>query len=224
MLFRDELKETMEALSLMQQLENALKADGARGNSLSDMIKSYETYDSDDFDEPYEYRAYKRSLLHGRYNPLRWVAHERNQVMHQSGYLINNFTKFKYTLKDAIKYIKKGRKNRFTFESTLLSLLSFIPYAIPFGIIIFLFGERLFTSDANPLFIIFGTLIAIGLSVRFGELLASLLELFYTIFDLIQKIATRHKLIFFGFIFSYILWNKDTQTLSELFNRLKDLL
>ncbi len=224
MLFRDELKETMEALRLTQELENALKADGARGNSLSDMIKSYERYDSDDFDEAYEYRAYKRGLLHGRYNPLRWVAHERNQVMHQSGYLINNFTKFKYTLRDAIKYIKKGRKNSLTFESLLLSFFTLIPYFIPFGVVAYLFGGKLFMGDANPFLLIFGTIVAIALSLRFGELLAKLFELFYTIFDFIQKIATRHKLIFFALIFSYILWNKDLQMLSEIFNQLKDLL
>jgi len=224
MLFRDELKETMQALRLTQELENALKADGASGNSLSDMIKSYEILDSDDFDEAYEYRAYKRSLLHGRYNRLRWVAHERNQVMHQSRYLINNFTKFKYTLKDAIKYIKKGGESSLTFESLLLSFFSFIPYAIPFGIIISIFGEKLFLGDANPIVMIVGTIVTIALSVRFGELLALLFEIFYTIFNFIQKIATQHKIIFFGFIFSYILWNKDVQMLSEIFSRLRDFL
>ena len=98
MLFRNEVRELEEVLSLTKELEKALKRDGASGFSLSDKIKSYEDksgYDMDDDDDAYQYRQYKRTLLGGYYNQLRWVAHERNQIMHQPNYFIAEFIKFK---------------------------------------------------------------------------------------------------------------------------------
>lgn len=223
MFFRDELKETMVALKLTQELEIALKQEGARGNSLSDMIKSYEHYNQGDFNEPHEYRAYKRSLLHGRYNPLRWIAHERNQVMHQSRYLISNYTKFKYTIKDAIKYIKNGRTAKMTYESTVLRIFKVLPYIVPVLFLLYAFRDKFFATDANPLLILVGSVIALGVAIRFGELLASILELLYDTYDFLQNIATNHKILFFGLVLSYLLWGKEISSFAPLLQHIKEL-
>ena len=222
MFFRDELKETMQALKLTKELEVALKKDGARGNSLSDLVKSYERRDIDDFYEDYEYRAYKRELLGGRYNPLRWVAHERNQLMHQSGYLIENFLKFKYTIKDAIKYLRKKKKGGLSVESFLLKLINATPYIIAFAIPLFLFKDKIL-AGGNPVIYIIFAIIGLGLIIRLGELFANLLELFFTIYNFLQNMASNHKIAFYTLLLSILLWREDASIVTQIFTQLKEL-
>jgi len=143
MFSRNALKELTIALELTKKLEDALIKDGAKGNSLSDKIKSYQEYDEAEYIEEfkdvylldgeecdeettrnleYEFRNYKRSLLGGLYNDLRWVAHERNQLMHHVDYQINDFGKFQSTIKKAIFYFKH-QKVPLSFVEILLSLI-----------------------------------------------------------------------------------------------------
>lgn len=222
MFFRDELKETMQALKLTKELEEALKKDGARGNSLSDLVKSYERKSIDDFYEDYEYRAYKRELLGGRYNPLRWVAHERNQLMHQSGYLIENFLKFKYTIQDAIKYLRKKKKNGLSVESFLLKLINATPYIIAFAIPLFLFKDKIL-DGGNPIVYIIFTIIGLGLIIRLGELFANLLELFFTIYNFLQNMASNYKIAFYTLLLSILLWREDKSIITQMLTQLKEL-
>ena len=221
MFFRNELTETMNTLKLTQELENALKSNGAKGNSISDMVKSYQILDKEDFDEDYEFRAYKRELLDGRYNGLRWIAHERNQIMHQNKYLISNYTMFKYKIKDAIKYIKSGCSDIFTYESFILGLFKAVPYLVPIIFIIFAFKDKLVFEKINILTIIIG-FVFLGLAIRFGELISVITNIFYDIYNFIQKIATNNKILFYTLILSYLLWDKDSSYLYLLMEKTQE--
>lgn len=109
--FRSQLSELRIALYLTRQIESLLDALGAEGKSLSDKVKSFDdsdgTYDEDDREERFRYREYKRSLIGGYYNDLRWIAHERNMLMHKNDYFINDFKKFKLSCHEIILYLKK---------------------------------------------------------------------------------------------------------------------
>lgn len=125
MLFRNDLKELMISLMLTKYLEVELEKQGALGNSLSDKIKSYEILTEKDFTDAYNFREYKRKLLNGYYNDLRWASHERNQIMHKDNYYISNFTKFKRVLSKPVKYFEnKDTKN---FFGTVKQLYVFFP-------------------------------------------------------------------------------------------------
>lgn len=217
MFFRDELKETMETLKLTRELELSLKKNFAHGNSLSDMIKSYEYINKNEFEEEYEFRAYKRSLLDGRYNPLRWVAHERNQVMHKSDYLIGNYLKFKYTIKDASEYFNSGRIKKITKEYLLLSFFKYIPYFAPLLALILFNGDKISLEKFNFSFsgILIGTIVTIfvlAFFIRIGEILSVILDIFYNIYNTLQFIATKKKFIFLLLILSYFFGIKTYRT------------
>ncbi|MDY0123766.1 hypothetical protein [Sulfurimonas sp.] len=220
MLFRDELKETMEVLKLTKELEDELKRVGARGASLSDKIKSFEVYSQEDFDEDYEYREYKRGLLGGRYNRLRWVAHERNQAMHQNKYLINQYLKFKYTIKDAIKYL--NGKN-ITLESLVLDYFPVLPFLIISSYLLFNVFNNFASGKTNV--ILSGLLIIFGLALTFqlAALVTVVMQLLYSIYDFIQNFITTYKIGFVLFCLAFAFMGRDLSYLTILLDRAKCL-
>ena len=223
MFFRDELKETMETLYLTKQLEDVLKQNGARGTSLSDKIKSYQKKEEYDFDESWEFRAYKRGLLDGRYNPLRWVAHERNQVMHQKNYLISEYAKFKYTIKDSIKYFQSRMRNTVTLESFILGFFKFFPYLFVFGWVAFVFKDRILTHDINWVVFAIVAVFGFGILMQVGEIVSNILKIAYQLFNTLQTLFTQQKLLVVLLVLSYIFWGKDISYVEVLLERLKEL-
>ncbi len=223
MLFRDGKKELLESLYYTHQLEKELQRDGARGVSLSDKIKSYQTLQEGDFDEGYEFRAYKRSLLDGRYNALRWVAHERNQMMHQKGYLIPKYAKFKLTIKDGIKYLKNNKLGG-GWEGVVLALLKALPYIVAIAIVGYLLMQLslfkdLTWSDMTLWKIagaIFAVVIALGLAVRAGEILAGLSEIGIEVFDFFVRFVTKNRVFVLVMIAVFLFWNYEFTMLETL--------
>jgi len=148
-------KQLAEAIFLFSRIENLLRQHGGKGESFSDLVKSFnkrlhheeklkahkqyadsigykfyydngEYYIKDQYDYEYgiddelekyerskqewkEYIEYKRQLIGGFYNNLRTIGHERNQLMHQSGYQIKNFARFKKSCYQVIDYLEKGK-------------------------------------------------------------------------------------------------------------------
>lgn len=223
MLFRDELKETMETLYLTKQLEDALKQNGACGTSLSDKIKYYQKKEEYDFDESWEFRAYKRGLLDGRYNPLRWVAHERNQVMHQNNYLISEYAKFKYTIKDAIKYFQSNMKDTLTFESFVLVFFKVFPYLFVFGYVLWAFKDKIFTHDVNWLVFGIAVIFGFGILMQLGEIFSNILKIIYQLFNILQNLLTQQKILIVLLVLSYVFWGKDFSYVEVLTERFKEL-
>ena len=230
MLFRDERKELVESLRYTHELEKALHRDGARGVSLSDKIKWYQKFDESDFDEGYKFRAYKRSLLDGRYNPLRWVAHERNQMMHRKQYLIPMYLKFKLTIREGIKYLSNGHTGG-SWESWLLMLVNVLPYLFAFGVTGYiLFILALFPKFSWSEFSLWkvvgmgvGMIIALGLVLRVGEVLGALGELGVNILDSLQRFVTKNKLLVGVMITGYLFWHYDFTTLQTLKEHLLEI-
>lgn len=231
MLFRDEKKELVESLRYTHELEKALHRDGAQGVSLSDKIKWYQKLDESDFDEGYEFRAYKRSLLDGRYNPLRWVAHERNQMMHQKGYLIPMYPKFKLTLREGIKYLNNGHAGG-SWESWLLVLVKVLPYLVAFGVAGYILSkldlfQKFSWSELSPWKVVgmgVGAIVALGLVLRVGEVLGGLGELGADLFDSLQRFVTKNKLFVSVMIAGYLFWHYDFATLQMLKEHLLEIL
>jgi hypothetical protein len=149
-------KQLAEAIYLFSRIENLLREHGGKGESFSDLVKSFnkkihreeklkakkqkadkigykfyysdgeyhikEQYEDDydiydeffDYEESktqwQEYIEYKRELIGGFYNNLRTIGHERNQLMHQAGYNIPNFSRFKKACYQVIDYLEEGKK------------------------------------------------------------------------------------------------------------------
>lgn len=223
MFFRDGKKELLESLYYTHKLEKELQRDGARGTSLSDKIKSYQTLQEEDFDEGYEFRAYKRSLLDGRYNALRWVAHERNQMMHQKGYLIPMYAKFKLTIKDGIKYLKNNKLSG-GWEGAVLLLLKALPYIAAIVVVGYiLMGLSLFKnltwSDITfwkIAGVVFVVVIAFGLAVRAGEVLAGLSEIGIELFDFFVRFVTKNRVFVLVMIAGFLFWHYEFTMLETL--------
>lgn len=223
MLFRDGKKELLESLCYTHKLEKELQRDGARGVSLSDKIKSYQTLQEEDFNEGYEFRAYKRSLLDGRYNALRWVAHERNQMMHQKGYLIPKYAKFKLTIKDGIKYLKNNKLGG-GWEGVVLALLKALPYIVAIAVVGYLFMQlslfKDFTWNDMTLWkiagAIFAVVIALGFAVRAGEILAGLSEIGIEVFDFFVRFVTKNRVFVLVMIAGFLFWNYEFTMLETL--------
>jgi len=238
MLFRNEMTELMSSLYLTHSLEVELDRDGARGNSLSDKVKSYEAkakkqfdrrdlydeyLDEEDFEDyesykSYAYRAHKRELLGGRYNSLRWVAHERNQLMHQSAYLVSEFTKFKYTLKSAIEYLKGST---FAFNSYVVTLFKMIPYLIILGFWAYFIAKM--DIEKWWLIAIIGA-VTFGIALQVGEILENIMKMFYSLYGAVQVLATRYTILFSALLFSYLFWGQDISYIEVLIHRLKEVL
>lgn len=214
MLFRNKHKELMTTLFLTKELEDSLDKYGARGVSLSDKIKSFDKYANKDFyddtDEDsvaYAYREYKRNLIGGYYNSLRWVAHERNQIMHQDNYYITNYFKFKFILIDSIDLLNNGGVNTFSLRrfvfSSIKSLFDYLPFIIVLGIIIYMFRDSVFDIEADLKASIFYIVMALVLIVYFTQLLSDILGiltsimnfLFLLIFKL-QILITKNYVLF----------------------------
>jgi len=169
------MKETAlaEALCLFNRIEDLMRKKGAKGESFSDMVKSFNSvkndarlqacrdftkdvgymfyYDQEDgtynlkhdyIDDEEEieqsYRKYFKvdsdeyldaeeiyedckldirnyynsadNALDGFYKNLKFIGHERNQLLHIYGYKIENFRKFKRACKQVIKYLETGKK------------------------------------------------------------------------------------------------------------------
>jgi len=244
MFFRNQFKELIVALDLTKSLEDALIKDGATGSSLSDKIKSYQEYDEeeyieafgeegDDIDElSYAFREYKRSLLGGLYNDLRWVAHERNQVMHFPNYLIEDFAAFKRVSQDAIAYFGgQGYKKRFLAQiSYFLKILLII--AIVATVVYFewsFFGKYLQNIPTEVMQDIhskdwiglamraFLSFVIIALAFQLIALAVEILNLLLQLFSLLVLFMLRYWYIIIVAVLSALLWNKDPSYLHELY-------
>ncbi len=233
MIFRNEYKELMNALYLTKTLEDELDKNNAKGISLSDKVKSFETKTEENFwdeydnynDVSYQYRKYKRNLLGGNYNNLRWVAHERNQLMHQNGYFISNYKRFKHTLKNSIDYFKNGQTNSFNLRNFLITVGSSITFLIPFGVLTLIFKDKL-SDNGSIIFIIFGIAIALQLGKLFSDLFKSLIEIISSVitgFGVVQIELTKNKKFIFLALLIIFLWNKDLNDLMVLLEHLEQL-
>lgn len=250
MLSRNRLKELIIALDLTKQLEDELIKDGAQGNSLSDKIKSYQQYDEDEFikmhkdeldnveDEEelkYQFRVYKRSLLDGRYNDLRWVAHERNQMMHFADYEIKDFSKFQSVTKDAISYFQNSVQKS-TFLSQLINFITFTTITlIVIGALYLIwnfFGEYI-QSYAHSLVDNFqkknwiGLLFQLGFGIFFIYIAIQVLRicayiiiiafgLLFNIYFGMIELLSKQWLLLVLLVLSYFLWDKDVSYLKEI--------
>jgi len=76
------------------------------------------------------YRAYKRALISGYYNDLRWIGHERNQVMHVHKYKISEYRKFKNVSLEIIDYFENGKTVKKPQKPSLISLPSVVLIAV----------------------------------------------------------------------------------------------
>ena len=232
MIFRNELKELMTSLYLTKEIENELKKSGAKGNSLSDKIKSFQTLNEEDFEEyddnGYSFRQYKKTLMDGHYNPLRWVAHERNQLMHQSNYYIFEFAKFKRSATSALKYVENGMQNSFTLRGFIVDSVEFLFYLLPFllpliGAIYFYrdkFSMIKFDDPWTYLFAILALVVfvkVVELSyVLFGALVA-VLTLLKQIMFWFQIFLTKNRAVLLLLLVSFYFWDMSlTQTLNLL--------
>jgi len=250
MLFRNRLKELVIALDLTKQLENELIKDGATGNSFSDKIKSYQKYDKEEFiklykrnfnDEfsksntkeelSYKFREYKRSLLDGRYNDLRWVAHERNQIMHCPNYTIGDFSKFQSVSKDAIEYFQKIKQKTNIFSKIINFLLIIVIFIGLLGILYFLWhflGEyidSLVESFKSENWIIFVFRSGLGIIILYtmvqiliiiGYSIVFSLSLFFGIYFLFIELLSRYWFFLLLLVLSYFLWDKDVSYLKDI--------
>jgi len=230
MFFKNKLKDLIIALELTKELEDALIEDGAKGKSLSDKIKSYQKYDeaaylkafknkSDNERElQYHFREYKRSLLGGLYNDLRWVAHERNQLMHNADYIITDFKKFQAVSKEGIAFLKgiEAKKNFSWYINENF------PVVFPLAIItiVIVFSYEVFFGSGNwmypmivaiPTFIIlyYGYLILL-LGIKIFNSLVSLWE---------RQVLLRNISIIALFLIIFALWNVDFNDLYKFFSK-----
>ena len=223
MLFRDRKKELLESLRYTHELEKELQRDGAKGMSLSDKLKSYQSLQEEEFDDGYEFRSYKRSLLDGRYNALRWVAHERNQMMHQKGYLIPEYTKFKLTIKDGIKYLKNNKQSG-GWEGTVLVLFKALPYVVTIAIVGYLLMQfslfkNLTWSDMTLWKIAgvaFAVVIALGIALRAGEILAVVSETGIELYDFFVRFVTKNRVFVLVMITGFLFWHYEFSMLETL--------
>ncbi len=231
MIFRDELKELMTSLYLTQELEKELRKSGAKGFSLSDKVKSFEVYSEEDFededDNGYSYRQYKRNLLDGHYRPMRWIAHERNQMMHQDNYYIFEFTKFKHQAVDAIDYLNNGMKNSFSFRRFFQSFIGFMFALLPFIITsmatFYFFEERFTEIKLDSIFTYIVAAFVLVIFINIVNILSNIFEMFKSILTLIkhllfsvQIVLSKNRISIFFILLSYFLWDKKISDLNEM--------
>jgi len=230
MIFRNELKELMTSLYLTKEIENELKNAGVSGNSMSDKIKSFQTLSEEDFededDNGYSFRQYKKALIGGHYNQLRWVAHERNQLMHQSSYYIFEFAKFKRSASSALGYIKNGMKDLFSFKQFIVNTIEFIFYLLPFLVLligaIYIYRDKFsIIKFDDPFTYVYAVLIII-VFVKVVELSYVVFDLFVGILTLLKKLMfwlqiflTRNRGVLFVSLLAFYFWGMSlTETLN----------
>jgi len=244
--FKNHFKELIIALDLTKQLEDALIQDGAQGHSLSDKIKWYQEYDEDGFinafgengddinELSYQFRAYKRSLMGGMYNDLRWIAHERNQIMHFPDYTITEFSKFKSVTKRAIAYLqaKAPKRDLLALFVTVLKIVTVgavIAFVLYFEWSFFRhyidtfqesivkdFHAKKWTDLAirtAASFLLLG--LALRLVMMVVDLLGSLSLLSY---HMIKSVFRYWYWILFFFLI-YLLWDKDVSYITTLYEK-----
>lgn len=260
MLFRNELKELTVSLYLTRELEMELDKRSIVGASLSDKIKSFDRYempnksayirnnnnDDDDFnyedhndyaiDNGYLYRVYKRCLLGGRYNNLRWVAHERNQLMHQDNYFILEYWKFKRTLKSGLAYFRNGMTSKFnpvmlvTTKERFYSIIPlvaaiFVSYETPLRLLN-LYNEMMFFHPSLLVdlflyflrFLFYVIIFQIFLDVL--DVLDALVNIFLRfikITDIARIFLTKNKILLIWFSLVFFLWDKKLEEITRLF-------
>lgn len=250
MFFRNEIKELITALNLTKELEEALIQDGAIGNSLSDKIKFYQEYDEDEYIETYgdeeydedelmyEFREYKRSLLGGLYNDLRWVAHERNQLMHFDDYIISDFDKFQSVTRKAIALLKGEvyKKSFFEYLTGALTIVSsfIIIIAVVYfewgflGNILHSYPEQImkdFNTGNWVGLIISGVLSFFILSIALSVIVWAL-KVFHKIFAIIYhlcSIAFHNIHIFLLILLIIVLWNQDIGSIYHIDEKILQL-
>ncbi len=158
----------------------------------------------------YKFREYKRDLIGGLYNDLRWVAHERNQLMHIPNYTIENYPKFVNVIQRALGYFQGSKKpNKWKqmvqrMTRPIYRFFSLLPNMIAIGLII-LYG---YTHQAGVIDLVGGfyhTTVA-GLTdthnTPFGWFLALFFPIVIVIFSIgiifyvVQLISSFIELIF----------------------------
>jgi hypothetical protein len=232
MIFRNELKELMTSLYLTKEIENELKKAGAQGNSLSDKVKSFQTQSEEEFEEyednGYSFRQYKKALLGGHYNQLRWVAHERNQLMHQSSYYIFEFAKFKRSASSALSYIKNGMQNVFNIKEFVVDTVEFIfyllPFLVPFIAAIYTYRDKFsIIKFDEPLTYLYAVLIFV-VFVKVVELSYALFDLFVGILTLLKKLMfwlqiflTRNRGLLLVALLAFYFWDMNLTQAVNLF-------
>jgi hypothetical protein len=236
---RNELKELMITLHLTKDLEDTLEQRQVKGASLSDKIKSFETLTQKDFedeeDEGYSYRQYKRNLIGGYYNDLRWVAHERNQMMHKDGYTIAKFSHFQRTILYALEYLnpnyndafktKKKRNFVYTFYEQPLYLMHYfifniLPFLIPVLFSLLLAYDKIPTYDYTQIgtYILFGiwifvVIVAGRLIETFFLIIENILSKFFEIFAILFHLLLIYKVTLSLLLLSYLFWDTKLEFL-----------
>ena len=228
MFFRNELKELMITLKLTKELENQLIKDDVKGISLSDKIKSYEKYclddfrDDNDYDKYQGYRNYKKKLLNGNYNNLRWIAHERNQLMHQTNYLIPEFLKFKSVLTKSIKDFKNAKYSNVILEKVFLSTLMFrvILFLMTVVFISYTYYDKYVSNESIFTVVISNFLFFMG-TLSIGILSIIITNIIFFSYGFIQRYTSKNKLELFFILLSIIFWNIDYETFLRTIKDLK---
>ena len=221
MLFRNEFHELLIVLKLTKNLEETLKKDNAEGVSLSDKIKSYDKMakTNSSMENTYEYRKYKRELLGGYYNTLRWIAHERNQMMHQKNYFIFDFLKFTLSIKNAEYYIKNKKKKLLVVLFDILVLLFFLSVCAVIAYNVFKYYDIDLKFDLGSIIMSamagFIAFIGIAIFLQALNILNEIRKIFLSVYYRINVFFTNNKFIIFVFLLGVVFYDVKAENVLE---------
>jgi len=221
MILRNSFTELVKVLYYTKNLEEALANIHPEATSLSDKIKAFQEFDESDFEEDYEFRQYKRSLLGGHYNNLRWIAHERNQIMHKKGYILSEYLRFQLAVFGALYYFRKAS----IWMALYWLFFSFLPLLLWLGLMYYFFPFDDFISNikdgnyAMPIISSLASLFALGIVIRFTEFMQNIL----IFFDKLRTFTMKYNIFLFFGALIYLLWDISLEDIRKIYNYIDNI-